>query len=91
MASMATATSGAAVFAFTAIWTALLGRFWWLRKEFEIRARSPSLVIVSMSVVFVYSGSVLLHWLLRSVGKTLPCYIIFVLSYSGEAMYGMLY
>lgn len=70
----------------TAAWIALLGRFWYLRHEFDIRVRSPTLVLVSLFAAFIFSSSVLWHWLLRSVGKSLPCYIIFILTYSSEAV-----
>lgn len=69
----------------TAAWSALLGRFWYLRQEFDIRARSPTLVVVSLLTDCILSSSVLWHWLLRSMGKTLPCYVIFVISYASEA------
>lgn len=54
-----------------------------MRDAFEIRARSPSLVLVAMLTLFALAASVLLHWFLLSMGKSLPCYLIFAVSYAG--------
>lgn len=54
------------------------------REEFEVKARSPFLVAVAEGTCYLLCMSVLLHWLLRSLGKTLPCYVVFVVSYGGE-------
>ena len=55
-----------------------------VREEFEIKARSPFLVAIAEGTGYLLCMSVLLHWLLRSVGKALPCYVVFVVSYGGE-------
>ena len=81
---LATAVLGMVLAAYTAAWLALLGRFWYLRNKFEIRSRSPTLVLVAGLATFIFSSSVLWHWLLRSVGKTLPCWVVFVVSYTSE-------
>lgn len=55
------------------------------RKEFEIAARSPSLVVMTEVTCLVLVTSVLLNWLLRSMGATtLPCPVTFIISYGGE-------
>ena len=54
------------------------------REEFEVKARSPFLVAISGGMNLLMCISVLLHWLLRSVGTALPCYVVFALSYGGE-------
>ena len=35
--------------------------------------------------------SALLHWLLRSVGKALPCYVVFAVSYGGEIAHAVVF
>lgn len=65
-------------------WVFLLFHFWALRKTFEVRARSPSLVLVSMVALFTMVVSVLSQWLMVSLGKSFPCYVMFAVSYIGE-------
>lgn len=43
-------------------------------------------MIVTMLTDFLLGTSVLLHWLLRSMGKTMPCFVVFWVSYAGESM-----
>jgi len=54
------------------------------RDEFEVKARSPALVIITMAMCYILCLSVIGEWLLRSIGKSLPCAVIFVVSYCGE-------
>lgn len=65
-------------------WLTLLWRMFVLRNHFKIAARSPALVIVSMFINLVIAVSVLLHWLLRSMSKGMPCYVIHWVSYASE-------
>lgn len=65
-------------------WLALLLRMFVLRHEFEIAARSPSLAIVAMFALLVSTVVILLQWLLQSMGKSMPCFVIFSVFYSCE-------
>ncbi|CAM9577281.1 unnamed protein product [Scytosiphon promiscuus] len=67
-------------------WLFLIARFWILRKEFEIAARSPILLDISAIGTLAMVTSVLLHWLLQTVGKRLPCAAIFWVSHSVYAV-----
>lgn len=60
-------------------------RVWVLRNEFEVAARSPALLNLSGVLALVLMESVLLHWLLLTVDKRLPCSVIFWISHSGKA------
>lgn len=67
-------------------WLALMARIWVLRKEFEIAARSPALLNMSAAAGLTMIASVLLHWVLQTVDKRLPCAAIFWISHSGKAV-----
>lgn len=65
-------------------WLELVRRMWVLRSDFEIAARSPRLVCISGVAALGLVLSVLLHWLLLSERRSLPCVGIFWVSYLGE-------
>lgn len=68
----------------TLVWVVLTMRMFSLRHHFEIAARCPSLGLLALITALCLPGSVLLHWLLRSVGRGLPCYVIYAVSNAGE-------
>lgn len=60
-----------------------------MRRNFEIKARSPKLVVVSSFQCLLVAVSVLLHWLLLSVANGLPCYIAFSVTYTCEYVHAL--
>lgn len=64
----------------------LMWRLWVLRNEFEVAARSPTLLNISASTALALMASVLLHWLLLTMDKRLPCAAIFWISPSRKAV-----
>lgn len=75
---------GVVIIAVSIVWFGLLWRMYSLRHDFEIAARSPQLVILTGFSCYVMSTAVLLQWLLLNAGTSLPCWVVFVISYSSE-------
>ncbi|CAM9794056.1 unnamed protein product [Pylaiella littoralis] len=73
---------GVVIIAVSIVWFGLLWRMYSLRHDFEIAARSPQLVILTGFSCYVMSTAVLLQWLLLNAGTSLPCWVVFVISYS---------
>lgn len=80
----ATWVLGVVIATFSAVCFVLMFRILSLRKDFEIAARAPQLVLISGFTAFIMSGSVLLQWFLLSAGSNLPCWIVVWVSYAGE-------
>lgn len=69
----------------TSLYIVLLGRYWALRREFIIAARSPELFMVSGITALAMALSVLMHWFLLSMGRNMPCAVYFWVSHSGTS------
>lgn len=74
---------GAVIAIFSVVCCVLMVRMFALRRDFEIAARAPQLVLISGITAYIMSGSVLLQWFLLSIGSAMPCWVVVWVSYAG--------